>query len=145
MSWLQEMFDSSPTTIELERKNLQQQEAFKLEFAKLRQDLDNILLKPKQKKANDLEKISIGIQLLIFDYLGLINAIELDNTKKSQLLSVLFRVEGTENIRRGLSNIGGRTSKFKTRENLEFIYELFEKLGLQKELQKVEADLKKVG
>jgi hypothetical protein len=89
-------------------------------------------------------EITIGIQLLIFHYLGFLNQLNIDNKSKSQLLSVLFKTEGVENLRKALSNVGGKNSKYMIEKNLLQVSELFEKVGLDEPLKKVRKDLEKL-
>lgn len=89
-------------------------------------------------------EIVIGRQLLLMHYLELIDLIKTTNQKKAVILSVLFNTEGSENIRRALSNIGGSGSRYQTKENLEFIFLIFEKLGLDELKNKVLKDINKL-
>ena len=84
-----------------------------------------------------------AIQLLIFHYLGFTNNIALTNVKKAKLLSVIFKTQGSENIRKKLSSIGGVQSKYMTTKNLEVIRDLFKEIGHTEALQRVETDLNK--
>lgn len=99
----------------------------------------------KSKKARN--EISISIQLLISHYLGFLfelkNEIN-DNAKTAYLLSFLFNKEGSENIRKKLSNVGGKGSELLTIENLTIIKKLFETIGLTEPLQKVKKDLDRI-
>ena len=69
----------------------------------------------------------LPIQMLLFYYLGFINQIELANTRKKILLSIMFKTEGFENIRKYLSDI----KNLKTQENLEIIKDIFEEFALK--------------
>jgi hypothetical protein len=84
----------------------------------------------------------MAIQLLICHYLGILDSLRgIENTKKQVLLSILFKTEGVENIRKKLSNVGGKNSPLLIMKNLEPIRDLFQELELSDQLKKVEADL----
>lgn len=89
--------------------------------------------------ASLMKKDYMHLQLLIFAYLGFLNDIKLPNTKKKILLSIIFKTEGFENLRKMLSHI----NDYKTKENLEIIRDLFEELQLSEPLEKVKNDLLK--
>jgi hypothetical protein len=102
----------------------------------LSKDLKSKLLIDKLSKED-----YTAIQLLIFHYLDLTNNILLPNIKKAILLSIIFKTKGAENIRKKLSNIGGIQSKYMTIKNLEIVRDLFQELGYDEPLRKVEADI----
>ena len=110
----------------------------KYSFNKL---LDEKLEGDKSKKKQG--EITISIQLLIMHYLGFLKIGELKNKEKALLLSVIFGTEGHENIRRFLSNVGGKDSPLLERKNLLYIEDLFKRLGMEEQLQKVQKDLAK--
>ncbi len=78
-----------------------------------------------------------AIQLLLFHYLGFFEKINLPNTKKKILLSIVFKTQGFENIRKKLSNI----TRYETIENLEILQDLFKELEMAEPLKKVEKKL----
>jgi hypothetical protein len=87
-----------------------------------------------------------SIQLLICNYLGVLeleSIKDLSNQTKKKLLSVIFKTVGFENIRKKLSNVGGKNSLLHTKANLEPIRDLFQELKLTELLKKVEVDLQK--
>lgn len=95
---------------------------------------------PKEKK-----DIKLGIQMLICNYLGLLdNLPKLDNGKNSMLLSQILNTTGNENIRKRLSSIDGLDSNKVRRKNLTYVIELFEKLGLNEIAKVVKSDLNKI-
>ena len=110
---------------------------------RLKEIVKTVLNDDINKKAVKPE-ITIGIQLLLMHYLDLLNNINCNNQKKSGLLSVLFKTEGDENIRKSLSNIGGTNSKYLTKENLNYLLALFKKLKLDDLQKKVQKDIDKL-
>lgn len=90
-------------------------------------------------------KITIGEQLLIFHYLGLLDKLEGTNTQKATLLKHLFKVDGIENIRRLLSSISSNKKTEPkepfTKKNLESVMEIFEELKMEEQLKNVHSDL----
>lgn len=115
----------------------------KEQFEKLKAEIDQLkeLHLSKAKTINKKDEISIAVQLLILHYLGILYEIDLPNTQKAILLAVIFRAEGTENIRKNLSNVGGKSSPLLKIENLEFVCSVFEKVGLKEPLKKAQIDL----
>lgn len=121
---------------ETTKKNLKALDA-KIELLNL------ALLKDVKSKTKKVE-ISTSIQLLIFDYLGILRDVRdniNDNSKTASLLSVIFNKKGAENIRKKLSDVGGKGSELYTIQNLTYIKDLFEQLGLDEPLKKVKKDL----
>lgn len=124
-------------------------EIFKQQFGKeLSEEKVNQIVKKSISESKNqkpvAKEITIGIQLLLLHYLNLLNAIDCSNKTKSTLLSVLLKTEGDENIRKSLSNIGGTDSKYLTKENLNYLLSLFNKLGLEDLQNKVQKDLDKI-
>jgi len=120
-------------------KEKEQEKKFENLFAEI-EKLKELHLS-KAKTGNKKDEISIAVQLLIFHYLGLLNEIDLPNTDKAILLAVIFRAEGAENIRKNLSNVGGKNSALLKVENLEFVCNVFERVGLKEPLKKAQLDL----
>ena len=93
------------------------------------------------------QKITIGEQLLIFHYLGLLDKLEGTNTQKANLLKHLFKVDGIENIRKLLSSINSNNkNEFLepyTKKNIESVMQIFEDLKLNEQLKKIESDFSK--
>lgn len=99
------------------------------------------------KSKKEREEVSISIQLLILHYLGFLHNLRSDinnNIKTAFLLSVLLNKSGDENIRKKLSNVGGKGSELLTIQNLTYIKNLFEQIGLTEPLEKVKNDLSKI-
>ncbi len=117
----------------------------KTEIDKLKHEVEQF--KNQQTKTKNTPKkneTSIAVQLLILHYLGFLNLIKAKNNKaKAELLSKIFNTEGTENIRRGLSNTGGRNSNLLKKDNLELVCKIFERAGMEEQLKKVQKDLDK--
>ena len=90
-------------------------------------------------------KITIGVQLLLFHYLGLLDKLDGTNTQKATLLKNLFKVDGIENIRKLLSSVSSmKKNEFIepfTQKNLESVIELFEELKMHKQLKEAQTDL----
>jgi hypothetical protein len=96
-----------------------------------------------KKPKNQNEEVT-AVQLLIFHYLGFLQQINVSNNKiKAQFLSKIFNTEGWENIRKKLSNTGGRNSKLLTKKNLEKVCGILEAAGLGEALKKAKKDLDK--
>jgi len=137
------IFKSAAGSFKKQQDKEEQEAKFQNELASLKASLT--LLKagnntepkiPKNKEEN-----SISVQLLMFHYLGFLQIEQLTNKNKSVLLSVLFGTEGTENIRKFLSNVGGKNSPLMKKGNLTYIEGIFIKSGLKEPLKKVQADL----
>ena len=108
-----------------------------------------------EKKIETLEKnlpqeknkVTIGVQLLIFYYLDLINKIDISSLKKAKILKYIFKTDGEENIRKSLSNINSNANiDFKepfTESNLKEVISIFEEIGLENPLKMAENDLEK--
>ena len=98
------------------------------------------------KKKSDKETTTKQ-QLLILQYLGIIDFIDLpEYTKKSKLLSLLLN-RNEQNIREDLPYIGGlkvEGSTVKTIANLNAILPHFEELGLNKVSEEIRTDLEKL-
>jgi hypothetical protein len=90
------------------------------------------------KKARKPAVISISQQILILEYLDILQKIESNsNDLKAVLLQYIFNSNGDENIRKRLSNL----KKIKTKRNLIFLQNIFQKLKLENPLKKVKKDL----
>lgn len=124
---------------ELDSKFQNELENLKLSLSLLKDERINLIKVPKNNDENN-----ISIQLLMFHYLGFLQIEQLTNKNKSVLLSALFGTEGTENIRRFLSNVGGKTSPLMKQKYLVNIEDLFKSVGLKEPLKKVQADLKRL-
>ena len=99
---------------------------------------DALLNKPKAKK----EEVTLKKKLLILDYLGIIKSLDLDNTKKAKLLSILLN-QSEQNIREYLSDMYSREKEVKTKENLNYVFELFNELNLSNHKKQVIKDIEK--
>jgi len=82
--------------------------------------------KPTVKKV----EITLKKKLLILDYLGISQRLNMDNTKKAKLLSVLLN-QSEQNIREYFSDKNIREKEIKTKENLNYILTLFDELNLE--------------
>jgi hypothetical protein len=138
MGFVKNLFDRTPLTAQIEKQKEQEWKELKADIEKLKLSRTS-KIKSKESENN----VSTSIQLLIFHYMGLLNQVELDNSKKAILLSVIFNRDGAENIRKHLSNVGGKNSKFMTKANLQYVCDLFEKLGLTEPLKRAQKDLDK--
>lgn len=138
MGLVKNLFDRTPLTVQIEKQKEQEWKELKADIEKLKLSRTS-KIKSKESENN----VSTAIQLLIFHYMGLLNQVELDNSKKAILLSVIFNRDGAENIRKHLSNVGGKNSKFMTKANLQYVCDLFEKLGLNEPLKRAQRDLDK--
>lgn len=87
-----------------------------------------------------MQKDYLPIQMLLVHYLGIMESVVMPNTRKNILLSILFKTEGAENIRKNLSNL----NPLKTENNLQVIAGIFKELQLEKELVLVTNDLNKI-
>ena len=102
--------------------------------------------KEKLKKISKNKKgVTIVVQLLILKYLKFIDSIELKiNDDKAQLLSCIINSNGTENIRKFLSNPQSSVSNRAQRKNLNYVINLFESLGLKDAVKLAKRDLLKL-
>ena len=129
------------------------------EDLKIKKDVKNLNASIKQLQEDRLKNVKsprsqneilIGIQFLIFDYLGFIEKLplhksgkKLSNINKAYLLSQLFKVD-SENIRQRLTFKYHKDTKNVKMKNLKYIIELFEKLGLEEVANKVKIDLSRI-
>jgi hypothetical protein len=60
------------------------------------------------------------------------------------LLSIILGADGEENIRKNLSNIKGKKTFPNQVKDLQFVRQLFEKVGLDEPLKRVDKDLQKL-
>ena len=91
--------------------------------------------------------VKLGQQMQIVYYLGLHNhpdLITLSNEEKARLFSCLLKTDGTENLRKRISDKDHKDSMETRRKNLQFVIDLFEELGLEKLLIKAKRDLEKL-
>jgi hypothetical protein len=125
----------------------------KMELRERKAELDEIKkqIKPKKSvalksvKEKNLKRITTAIQILIFHYLeGLALLTSGTNSEKAELLSVMFKTEGFENLRRDLSNVGGNNSKLLIKKNLIYVRDLFQRVGYVQALEKVNRDIEKL-
>jgi hypothetical protein len=98
-----------------------------------------------QKKGKKSD-ITIGSQILLLHYLNLLPDIKLSGIEKAKLLKYIFKADGDENIRKGISKLGEiHTKEFEepfTKANLKRVCKIFEELGLKSEFEKAESDLR---
>lgn len=137
MGTFNDTFKKSPAQLEREKS----EEEIRKTVEELKSSLEKIQDGKSKKERNET---TISIQLLISHYLGFLDELrnEINNNAKTAiLLSSLFSKDGSENIRRKLSNVGGRDSELLTVSNLTHIESLFEKVGLIEPLKKVKKDL----
>lgn len=90
------------------------------------------------KKKNEL---TLNQQLLMLFYLGVIDNITLNATKKANLLSFLLN-QNEQNIRASLPKLTGFKNGLKTFDNLNIIHKKFIDLGLEEIAEIVSADIK---
>ena len=132
--------------VELDNFKLDQKTELDLFKNKLKQEFDE--LKDKQsiaKLSNKKNETSIAVQLLLMHYFGFLHQIKSrSNKSKAELLSRIFNSEGIENIRKALSNVGGKNSTLLTKDNLELVCKIFEAAGMEEQLKKAQKDLDKV-
>jgi ribosomal protein S17E len=141
MGTFRDSFKKSAAQLERERSD----EEIKKTIEALKSSLEEIQAGKSKKERNET---ATSIQLLISHYLGFLQDVRNeinDSTKTAYLLSILFNKEGVENLRKKLSNVGGRDSELLTVKNLAFIKDLFEKIGLVEPLAKVKKDLDRIG
>jgi len=108
--------------------------------------IDQMIQEDKRKVGKKSEETSIKQQILILHYLGVIPKINLENTKKSTLLSKLLN-RNDQNIRSCLTYIDAKRiedSDIKTKHNLEAVRKIFEELSLTNELALVVKDLERI-
>lgn len=118
-----------------------------LEVAKFRNYIASRLEQGKKVKQKEL---TIPQQLLILDYLGIINKLDgLDKTVKSEFLSQLIG-KSEQNTREKLTDFSKMkeskvsSEKQKINKDLLVIKDWFKVLGLKKELRLVDGDLEKL-
>lgn len=109
----------------------------------MREDLDKLLNAQKtKKKSTVVPQEFIAVKLLLLHYSGALASLRgNDNKKVSKFLSVLFNTDGSENIRKALSNVGGINSKFINERNLETVISIFKECGMQEYQELAEKDL----
>lgn len=95
-----------------------------------------------KKHSAKKEEVTLKKKLLILDYLGIIKSIDMDNTKKAKLLSILLN-QSEQNIREYLSDMYSREKEVKTKENLNYVSELFSELNLSNHKKQVIRDIEK--
>ena len=111
------------------------------------QDLiDKSINESKRKGAKKREETSTKQQILILHYLEIIPNIKLEDTKKALLFSKLLN-RNDQNIREYLGHVVGvkvEESDIKTKYNLEAVRNIFETLGMEKEISMIDKDLVKI-
>ncbi len=111
----------------------------------LKEEIELIKNQKSKPKSTKSVEITMSIQLLIFHYLGFLDQINLKtNIEKSILLASIFKIDNPENLRKALSNIGGKESELLTKNNLKYVHDLFDKIGYFEPLEKVKEDIKKL-
>jgi hypothetical protein len=121
-----------------------------LEHFRLIKEIQDLIDKSIEESKRVIPKeseTSTKQQVLILYYLGVIKKIDLDNTKKSKLISkILNRHE--QNIRECLTYIDAESiesSDIKTRGNLEAVRKIFEQLEMKKEISLIDKELNDLG
>ena len=114
--------------------------------SKLTKDADSNKIKAYNKKEADT--IYLNQQLLILKHLGVLSFInDKFSTDKSrnELLSILLNGKSIVNISKAMREISNDKSKLLvTKTNYEFLFKTFEKVGLVKEKEEVNAILKNI-
>ena len=84
-------------------------------------------------------------QVLILHYLGILDQLKNPTIKKGILFSALLNMD-KKNTEDYIRNVGGKTEKneIKTRNNLEFVYNLFEELEMTELASQVKIDIDKI-
>jgi hypothetical protein len=117
---------------------------FNPQFKKDIMDLiEKMIREDKREARKTVNEISAKQKILILHYLGIIPKINLANTKKALLLSMLLNLN-EQNLRGYLTYVGAKKIKdsdIKTVDNLRAVHKIFEKLGLIDELVLVNKDL----
>ena len=84
-------------------------------------------------------------QILILYYLGLTKSFQENISQSSKLLGVLLN-KSPQSIKEALTriNLNPKLSDIKTKENLEFVFDLFTKLKYTEQIKKVKIDIEKL-
>ncbi len=117
-----------------------------LEIKKLQDEIDELKKELKIKEQNKKEEITLAQQLLLLHYLGLLNQIDLNTKAKSDLLSNILN-RSKDNIRKNMTYINSPKishSKIKNVENLELVLDIFQRLSMSEEADRVKVDLNKI-
>jgi hypothetical protein len=107
--------------------------------------IDQMILEDKRKAGKKSEETPTKQQILLLHYLGIIDNIDLDNKRKSLLLSKLLN-RNNQNVRDYLTYVDTKIdySDIKTKNNLEAVRKIFEEVGLTNEMELVTKDLEKL-
>ncbi len=97
------------------------------------------------KNISKKENTSHKQQILILHYLGILDQHNITNVKKGLLFSKLLN-KNDKNTENYIRYVDGKIDEkgIKTRNNLVYVYNLFEDLGLNNEAAKAKADIDKL-
>lgn len=112
--------------------------AQEIELEKIHKELEELKREKKSKETNKDEELTLAQQMLIMHYLGLLNQIDLPNTKKSVILSKLLN-RGKDQIRINLSKINSK--QIKNKENLEVLLTVFKEIKMTEIVEKLTKDI----
>lgn len=113
---------------------------------KIIQDMIDETFVRNKRRVKKKEETPTKQQILILHYLGVINHVDLDNTKKAKLFSRLLN-RNEQNIRTDLTYVNALKideSDIKTPNNLKEVKMLFKELGMNEIVKKIDADLAKL-
>jgi hypothetical protein len=105
--------------------------------------IDKSIEESKRKGAKKSEEVTTKQQILILHYLGVIQAVDLDDSRKAFLFSKLLNRD-CQNIREYLGHVNGlkvELSDIKTKRNLEIVRDIFLELKMTKETNLINKDL----
>lgn len=120
------------------------------EKLKIQKELVNMISKEATKinavlgRTSGTKKVEVTLKkkLLILDYLGVFKNLDIDNTKRAKLLSLLLN-QSEQNIREYFSDKNIREKEIKTKENLTFVLDLFNDLKLDEYKSQIMKDIDK--
>jgi hypothetical protein len=100
-----------------------------------------------ESKRKVKEETTTKQQILMLDYLGILEKIDLGTNKKAYLISKLLN-RHEQNIKDPIiyiNSVSVEKSDIKTEDNLKAVRKIFEDCGLTKEIDLINNDLKKIG
>ena len=109
---------------------------------KIREELH---LKEFHNKKQKSEEATHKQQILILHYLGILDQFNITTVKKGRLFSQLLN-RNDKNTEDYIRYVGERVEKnnLKSDKNLEYVYDLFEEIGLISQAEKVKRDIDKI-
>lgn len=114
---------------------------------RLKSEIQDLIDKSIEQSKREVEKgseITTKQKILILYYTGVLKKLDIDNSKKSKLLSKILS-KHEQNIREILTYIDSSSheqAEIKTKGNLLAVRLIFEKLEMSKEIALIDKDLK---